>query len=109
MKSQYLILSNINFFWLFLSAYVLVFIDLRSEVVVRVADIGGIIEHHHSLNFNFKTYVILVVWSSITCISKWELWFVLSSEWASDCCLTPTQQQVNFQWDEIGFVLDQYT
>ena len=40
-----------------------------------------------------------------------------SSEWVSDCCLTPTQQfsaiswrEVNFQWDddEVHFVLDQH-
>ena len=37
-------------------------------------------------------------------------------EWVSDCCLTSTQQfsviswqeQVNFQWDDVCFVLDKH-
>ena len=43
---------------------------------------------------------------------KFHHLFYWVSEWVSDCCLTPTQQQfqqVNFQWDddEVRFVLDQ--
>jgi hypothetical protein len=44
---------------------------------------------------------------------------IFPTEWASDCCLTPTQhlfsyimaRTINFQWndDEVRFVLDQHT
>ena len=67
----------------------------------------------NDINFAFLCDFDIWFWNYSDISVSFGVFFFIwteKNEWVSDCCLTPIQQQVNFQWDddEVRFVLHQH-